>query len=478
MDPTSSLRRIYLGENVYGSPSEKVEGHRDWNVPEYMDTTGSKEKKVIKALSFYKMETNEVSEWYIAPCFKNGLEAYDGEEDDVEPRIIFGRSFMRLVNGIVNFGSRVITIYLEEDPFKDDYEKTKKRENVYGSPSEKVEGHGDWNAPEYMDTTGSKEKKVIKALSFYKMETDEVSEWYIAPCFKNGLEAYDGGLSLFISKRIRSKIIMRRQKRVWMIGISYLISILMIYHSWMEKNFCRSHLTQEEEMKEALAHKISQKFALLEEVRPVLEIMAYHDKTAERDSDDEEEYEIKRNKFGAPMYGPKPAAYLNCNDPTERSLALQAIINPFRKISVWKKAGCYTNEEEATRQWRTEIKTMGRNDDEAGSSRYKHSRQYEIVEEVSLSQVHHEFLLWEGFNKDADEKAFRGNTRDLGLFEEETDKTMNQHQDSSRVKVSEPGDGFTIYTRRRHTSSSDGVTTSLNGVSSHRLKSDLEDSTS
>ncbi|GKC11913.1 hypothetical protein Tco_1008695, partial [Tanacetum coccineum] len=88
----------------------------------------------------------------------------------------------------------------------------------------------------------------------------------------------------------------------------------------------------------------------------------------ESDNDDKEEYEIKRNKFGAPMYGPKPAAYLNCNDLSERSLALQVVINLFWKISVWKKAisflgslhvplqhvdwksdykGCYTNEEEA-----------------------------------------------------------------------------------------------------------------------------------
>nr|GEU36547.1 hypothetical protein [Tanacetum cinerariifolium] len=37
----------------------------------------------------------------------------------------------------------------------------------------------------------------------------------------------------------------------------------------------------------------------------------------ESDSDDEEEYEIKRNKFGAPIYGPKPVAYLNCIDLAE-----------------------------------------------------------------------------------------------------------------------------------------------------------------
>ncbi|GJU70943.1 hypothetical protein Tco_1262348 [Tanacetum coccineum] len=74
-------------------------------------------------------------------------------------------------------------------------------------------------------------------------------------------------------------------------------------------------------------------------------------------------------------------------------------------------------------------------------------------------------------------KAFGGNTRDFGSFGEETDKTTNQHHDSSRFKVSAPGDGVTIYTRRRHTSSSDGVTTFLDDVSPHRLNSDLEDST-
>ncbi|GKD37461.1 hypothetical protein Tco_1257668 [Tanacetum coccineum] len=42
-------------------------------------------------------------------------------------------------------------------------------------------------------------------------------------------------------------------------------------------------------------------------------------RTAKSDSDDEEEYKIKRNKFGAPIYGPKPASYLNCNDLAERS---------------------------------------------------------------------------------------------------------------------------------------------------------------
>ncbi|GKA84566.1 hypothetical protein Tco_0806161 [Tanacetum coccineum] len=44
---------------------------------------------------------------------------------------------------------------------------------------------------------------------------------------------------------------------------------------------------------------------------------------------------------------------------------------------------------------------MGTHDDEAGSLRSKHFRQHETVEEVLLPQIHHEFLLWEGCNKDA-----------------------------------------------------------------------------
>nr|GEW76608.1 hypothetical protein [Tanacetum cinerariifolium] len=179
MDPNSSLGKICLGDDVIEISSYKVDGLRDWNSSEYQDTTCSKGKKVTKALRFYKMETDKVSEWYIAPCFVNGLEAYDGEinlafdenlilneytvklcldyevkkvnkvvkkelivslkgelyfvkfiinpkEDDVEPGVILGRLFIRLVKGIVDFGNEMITVYLEPDPFEEYSEKTKK----------------------------------------------------------------------------------------------------------------------------------------------------------------------------------------------------------------------------------------------------------------------------------------------------------------------------------------------------------------
>ncbi|GJY76409.1 ribonuclease H-like domain-containing protein [Tanacetum coccineum] len=538
-----------LGGNVIEISSDKIEGSGDWNSSEYQYMAGSKGKKFMNALSFYsKIETDEISERYIAPCFVNGLEAYDGEinlefdenlisneftvkfyldyevkkgkklikkefivalkgelyfvkfiinpeEDDFEHGVILGRSILRLAKGVVDLGNRVITIYPEPDPFKDDSEKTGKSSD-------------DW---------------------------DQLLDFNFDDVPKFGEE-----LPPFVCKMGKSN---RNKKRA-------MENLNLFYQDIGPSSSAGGHLTQEEAAKEALAIRISQKFALLEEERPVIETMAYHDKykkildeiwkdkveldgktvkedeeavkrikgealkekddpgafifpirlegkvnenaladtgsdintmpyriyetlgreemkkidrgitminhtqaeamgklsnvlcqvgvttiiakflildipidrdapivvgrgflytmgsilntperlfstfdgvchqtfraarfdvlrTAESDSDDEEEYVIKRNKFGAPIYGPKPAPYLNCTNPEDRSSAIQTVTNPFWKISVWKKAvsflgslpvplkqvnwkpdhkGCYTNEEEATGQWRTKIR--------------------------------------------------------------------------------------------------------------------------
>ncbi|GKC05282.1 hypothetical protein Tco_0996892, partial [Tanacetum coccineum] len=57
--------------------------------------------------------------------------------------------------------------------------------------------------------------------------------------------------------------------------------------------------------------------------------------------------------------------------------------------------------------------TMGTHADKVGSSRSKRSRQHETVEEVLLPQIHHEFLLWEGCNRDA-----KSRLREAGMNEE------------------------------------------------------------
>ncbi|GJY52774.1 putative reverse transcriptase domain-containing protein [Tanacetum coccineum] len=124
------------------------------------------------------MDTEEVSDRFVAPCFVNGLEAYDGEinlgveenmisneyavklclehevkrgnkvvkkelivelrgeiyfvkfiinpeEDDVEPEVILGRSFLCMTKAITDFEAGTVTIYLEIDPFLEDIKEEK-----------------------------------------------------------------------------------------------------------------------------------------------------------------------------------------------------------------------------------------------------------------------------------------------------------------------------------------------------------------
>nr|GEZ36905.1 hypothetical protein [Tanacetum cinerariifolium] len=48
------------------------------------------------------------------------------EEDDVEPGVIFGRSFLRLTKAITDFETEAVTIYTEIDPFLEDIEEEEK----------------------------------------------------------------------------------------------------------------------------------------------------------------------------------------------------------------------------------------------------------------------------------------------------------------------------------------------------------------
>ncbi|GKD90561.1 hypothetical protein Tco_1366068, partial [Tanacetum coccineum] len=357
------------------------------------------------------------------------------KEDDVEPGVILGRSFLRMTKAITDFGVGTITIYPDIDPFLEETE-------------EEGKSNDDW---------------------------DHLLDFNIDDIPLLGEE----GLPPFVCKMGKSS----RNKKRAMENFNFL------YQDIGESSSAGGHLTQEEVAKEAIATRMSQKFALLEEERPIIETMAYHDKykkildevwkdkveldgtivkedeeeavkrikgealkekddprafifpirlegqsgredmkkvdrgitminhtqeeamgiltnvlcqvgvttliakflildisidrdspivvgrgflrtiggivntperlfstfdgfchqtfraarsdvmrNAESNSDDEEDYQIKRNKFGAPIYGPKPASYLNCNDPDERALAIQIVTNPFQKISIWKKA--------------------------------------------------------------------------------------------------------------------------------------------
>ncbi|GKA07325.1 hypothetical protein Tco_0686549 [Tanacetum coccineum] len=177
MDQNSNLGKICLGEDIVVISSDKVKGSGDCNSLEFQDTANSGQKK---AMVSYQMDTEEVSYRFVASCFVNGLDAYAGEiklgveenmisnkyavklclehevkrgnkvvkkelivalkgeiyflkffinleEDDIEPGVIFGRSFLRLTKAITDFEASTVTIYPDIDPF---LEEPKKKEGA------------------------------------------------------------------------------------------------------------------------------------------------------------------------------------------------------------------------------------------------------------------------------------------------------------------------------------------------------------
>nr|GEV16864.1 hypothetical protein [Tanacetum cinerariifolium] len=359
MDPTSSLGRICLGENVYGSSSEKVKGHEDWNAPEYTDITTSKEKRVTKALSFYKMETDE-GELYFVKFIINP------KEDDVEPGVIFGSSFMRLVNRIVDFGSGVIIVYPEEDPFEDDSEKTKKSmddwdqlldfnfDDIPQLDGEELLSHLTQEeaakealalriihkfslleevrpVPETM-AYHDKYKKVLDEIWKDKVELDGMivkeGEEAIKKVKSEALKEKDDPRAFIFPIRLEGKV--NENALATLVGITTIIAKFLILDIPIDRDALivvgRGFLYTTG----GIVNTQERLFSTFDGICHQTFCATRSDvlRTAKSDSD-KEEYEIKRNKFGALIYGPKPAAYLNCNDPAERSLALQSVINPF-----------------------------------------------------------------------------------------------------------------------------------------------------
>ncbi|GKE87061.1 hypothetical protein Tco_1564536 [Tanacetum coccineum] len=211
------LKIICLGENVVDISSDKVEGSRDWNSPEYQDTANSGGKKETKAMVFHKMDTEEVNDRFVAPlklCLEH--EVKRGNKVVKKELIVALRGEIYFVKFINN-------------PEEDDVEP--------GILKKKKKSIDDWD--QLLDFT-----------------LDDIP-------LLGGEE-----LPPFVCKMGKSN---RNKKRA-------MENLNLFYQDIGTSSSTGRHLTQEEAAKEELAIRISQKFALLEEVRPVLETMAYRDK--------------------------------------------------------------------------------------------------------------------------------------------------------------------------------------------------------
>nr|GEW36438.1 hypothetical protein [Tanacetum cinerariifolium] len=190
MDSNSSLGKICLGEDVVVISSDKVEGFGDWNSLKFQDTTNSGQKK---AMVFYQMDTKEVSDRFVAPCFVNGREAYDEHEVKKGNKVI-KKELIVALRGEIYFVKFII------NPKEDDVK-----------PGDFCHSCAEW------EKNSRNKKRAMENLNFFDQDVRTSSS-------------------------------------------------------------ARGHLTQEEAAKEAITIKMSRKFALLKEERPIIETIVYNDK--------------------------------------------------------------------------------------------------------------------------------------------------------------------------------------------------------
>ncbi|GJS48975.1 hypothetical protein Tco_0599096 [Tanacetum coccineum] len=231
MDPNSSLGKICLGEDVVVISSDKIEGSGDWNSSEFQDTTNNGQKK---AMVFYQIDTEEVIDRFMAPFFVNGLEAYDGEINlGVEENMISNEYVVKLclehegskrnksvkkeLTLCISFKGEIYFVKFIINPEEDDVEP---RDHLLDFNIDDIPLLGEEGLPPFvckMGKSGRNKKRATKNLNFFYQDI--------------GTSSSVGG-----------------------------------------------HLTQEHTTKEAIAIRMSQKFALLEEERPIIKTMAYNDK--------------------------------------------------------------------------------------------------------------------------------------------------------------------------------------------------------
>ncbi|GJT26552.1 hypothetical protein Tco_0906827 [Tanacetum coccineum] len=108
MDPNCSIRRLAIDLMITVSLNDVFESEGQWDGSEFRDTADSGEvvkKELLVALK---------GELYFVKFIINS------EQDDVEPGVVLGRSFLRLAKGIVDLGNGIITFYPDLDSFHDD----------------------------------------------------------------------------------------------------------------------------------------------------------------------------------------------------------------------------------------------------------------------------------------------------------------------------------------------------------------------
>nr|GEX21338.1 hypothetical protein [Tanacetum cinerariifolium] len=283
MDPNTSIGRFCLGENNKGSLDE---------VKLCLEYEEKNEEKLVKRELLVSLK----GVFYFVKFIINP------GEDDVEPSVILGRSFIGLAKGIVDFGNRILTIYPDTTIFmmiQAMIGKTyllihKKLLDVVLLDKLKLDGELELKEVEL------EAKLVLHPLADTGSNINVMPYRIFSKLGRDNVKPVDEGISMLDHSTAKPMGILKDV--LCQVGVTTILAKFLIIDIPVD--------------------------------RDVLIVV----RRRESDSDDEEDYCLKRDKMGKPFHGPNCESYLNYDDPIDHALALQEALNLFKKICVWKKA--------------------------------------------------------------------------------------------------------------------------------------------
>ncbi|GJU47427.1 hypothetical protein Tco_1204693 [Tanacetum coccineum] len=256
------------------------------------------------------MDTEEVSDRFVAPCFVNGLEAYDGEINlGVEENMISNEYVAKLcLEHKVKRGNKVVKKELI-DELRGEIYFVKFIINLEEDDVEPGEERPIIKTMAYHD----KYKKILNEVCKDKVELDgkivKEEEEAVKRIKGEALKEKDDPGAFIFPIDWRDREEMKKVDR----------GITMINHTQAEAMGILTNVPWILRMIGGIVNTPERLFSMFDRFCHQTFHAARSDvmRNAKSDSDDEEEYQIKRKKFGAPIYRPKPVPYLDCNNPAE-----------------------------------------------------------------------------------------------------------------------------------------------------------------
>nr|GEV15617.1 hypothetical protein [Tanacetum cinerariifolium] len=279
------------------------------------------------------METEEVSKRYITPCVVKGLDAYDGETNLEYKKNMISNEFVAKIcleyeNYKKSYNGEGHSVAINWSLTQEELSREELEKDLYERililnvkrPIIETLKYSDQHK-KFLDSVLLDKLKLDGEL---KVEEEKVSEEFIKS-YKASKEKNDPGVFVppirlegkydfhaLVDTRSKHRCVTTILASFELLDIPVDHDVPIVVGSSFLHTF-RAIMNRMKGTTSTFDGIVHQKFY----------VANVRNARTESDSDDDEEYCLKRDDMGKPIYGQNTAKYLRCNDPTNRALTLQ-----------------------------------------------------------------------------------------------------------------------------------------------------------